>query len=202
MFLGRNYKLSQLVFSKSPGRHKIVSNILKYYAMQLGIFNVEIAKSIGRSDVPAFTDESGVILVNQTREGTVNSLFDNKYNLMNVLVHERLHQEDYGGKGYLGHAKVYLAGILHSTFKETSFIYKKAMYKSMSAYILMAYMAGNAQQKQQAVELIKQFNTSGLGITLKMDTEMGSIIGNKGYLDIDVHKYQVTGDGYNIHFKK
>ena len=202
MFLGRNYKLSQLVFSKSPGRHKIVSNILKYYAMQLGIFNVEIAKSIGRSDVPAFTDESGVILVNQTREGTVNSLFDNKYNLMNVLVHERLHQEDYGGKGYLGHALVYLAMIRHDTFNHTSPDYKEGIFRSFAAYVYMTYYTGNNIQKEFAKSMLSVFNNLGYRTTINFNDYYNAVDVISGGKPYRINSSKIEIIGHNIHFNR
>ena len=92
---------------------------------------------------------------------------------MNTAYHEYLHRIDAGGifnTSHLTHAKVVLNASLHNQYKYCSNDYKFSQARYFSQLVMNAYFnPQDVGDKVGALNLIKQYNQSNLGIRLIFD---------------------------------
>jgi hypothetical protein len=90
----------------------------------------------------------------------------------------------------------------HDTFKNTSYEYKKGQFGSFAKGLLLAYYSGDNKQRQEALRMMKEFNHSGLGVTLGWDSHYKFISINITFTNeiysISYDKIRNDGDGYNF----
>ena len=177
---GDRLKYSDIVFghiANEPSHYEqrqIVANIFGYYARIVGVDRVGAAAKLGKNNVSAYyrkTDD--YIWLNPGSTGKLNSILGNKYNLMNTAYHEYLHRIDAGGilnTSHLTHAKVVLNASLHNQYKYCSNDYKLSQARYFSQLVMNAYFnPQDVGDKVGALNLIKQYNQSNLGIRLIFD---------------------------------
>ncbi len=115
----------------------------------------------------------GGIFLNYNSGGFINPVFSNKYDLMNVLVHEDSHLNNRaaGNENPASHLNAYLAQANHWTFAKTSEAYKDNVYKKIGSLLLYDQKRTAEVEKQLGVKFNYEENKSDGGTTYDVKYE-------------------------------
>ena len=164
---------------------QIVANVAGFYGRQVGVTGI-VATDRYMNSLASYNKGSGKILIGPYENGRVNNQLDDKYNLMNVLIHENFHKQDYPANNhkFLNHAKIVLKSMLHSTFGQASPAYREGQVGQFSQLVMNEYFSEKGH-KTGALMLIKQFNSSNFGYQLDFDIRRKTIYVNGGERYVD-----------------
>jgi|GEM_PF-5982347 len=128
--------LFQTIHLFNSGGIGSVINIFNYYGSSVGIvgsifFGLDETKGV----LAFYRFITDSVYIN-TFSG-INPVLNNKWNLINALYHERVHQrnKDNGVQGE-AHFRVYLEGVQHSSFANTTPEFQRGLLKSMKDELL------------------------------------------------------------------
>ena len=145
---------------------QIVANVVGYYGSKLGINRIG-ATDISQDAFAFYRHSDDMIWVGPSENGRPSTVLNNKYNLMNILFHEKLHMENKNKhEDHLTHAKIVLEASLHYSFKKGTMKYREGQVGYFSQLIMNAYFGG---KKKEAIDLIQQYNNAKLGYKLEFN---------------------------------
>jgi Metallopeptidase toxin 2 len=147
----------------------LLNGIVNHYAKDAGIKGVVTPSMTDNEDSPAFTQGESNTHYNILFKGD-RKIVDNYNNIINILYHEKLHQDDDRNEKklnyYSDHAQIYINQINHSSFKGMSQDAQSGTIRSAMNYILNEAFstatdpAGNdyGNNQQEANSLIEKLN--------------------------------------------
>jgi len=151
-------------------KHQVIA-VVNHYAKDAGIKGVVTPSMSDNEDSPAFTQGESNTQYNVLFSGD-RKIVDNYNNIVNILYHEKLHQDDARSgkklKYFSDHAEIYINQINHSSFKGMSQDVQSGTIQSAMNFILNEAFgtatdaAGNdyGDNQQAASGLIEKLNTA------------------------------------------
>jgi len=160
----------------------VISNVVNYYAKQVGVTGaVGASWDIKHPQSPAHTtfdteNSEGRVEANVAFKDDIN-IFNNSNIVMNILFHEKLHQDRGPTTTFLKHAELYLDQILHPSFKaignsKEGEDYKVGTISSFTQRVLNEYIVN--LDPRVAWGMIDKFNDSNTGYKIIVDWRYGS----------------------------
>ena len=150
-----SYDISVGIFSSNSRNRQIVANIVAHYGRQTGVDNV--GATYERGGIAHFDPSDKGIWIAPNVGGKVSPKLDNKFNLMNTLVHENLHKIDNSNgitPSFLSHSNVYVKQMTDDSFNRTSYDFQLGMVSSLINHLYSA-----ASNKEGNIDnLINEFN--------------------------------------------
>lgn len=129
---------------------------------------IKDGKSVPNTAAAFYSPEIDRIFINRT--GGINSMLSNKFNLINVMYHEKLHRDDPDKKisSFLEHALVYFGQMEHSSFLLTTEDFKKTIIGAFSNRLLNHFNDIGVNQSNISIihNTLGNFNNLGLEYTL------------------------------------
>ena len=152
----------------NSGNRKIIANVTGYYARKIGIKGTVGATGTTKdNNVLAFYNYNNKgIWIPAGKNGKPHASLNNKYNLMNVLLHEYYHKLDDGEGRYLNHylhASVVERASSHWTFQNASSDHQLGQVEYFAQLALNAYYQPNQNSKDDVLNLIDIFNKTNKG---------------------------------------
>lgn len=127
-------------FSNNNYNRQVVANVVGYYLKkELG----GSARLTANMDTKGgdLSHLAGRFLVSPNNNGSMKDVYNNKYNLINAIYHEKFHKDDYdAGKPstLTSHFNVYNKQINHSSFSNASDDYQFGMVTMAAQYLIQA----------------------------------------------------------------
>jgi hypothetical protein len=165
--------LSNLIKGNTPKdlirKATLLNGVVNHYSKDAGIKGVVTPSMLDNEDSPAFTQGESNTHFNVLFSGD-RKIVDNYNNIVNILYHEKLHQDDDRNekklKYFSDHAEIYINQINHNTFKGMSQNTQSGTIRSTMNYILNEAFntatdpAGNdyGNNQQAANGLIEKLN--------------------------------------------
>jgi len=200
-----DYKIKSYLFGMGNiGNRKIIANVTGFYARKIGIKGtVGATGTTMDNNVTAFYNHNNKgIWIPAGKNGKPHALLNNKYNLMNVLLHEYHHKLDDGeGKNsnhYL-HASVVERASSHWTFQNASSDYQLGQVGYFAQLAMNAYYQPNKNTKDDVLNLIDVFNNTNKGnycLVFDPRNKYMIIYGDKEYKI----RYKASKDNVNLKY--
>ena len=151
---------------------QIVANVVGYYGSKLGINRIGATDIRIDGAIAFYKNSNDMIWVGPNESGRPSTFLNNKYNLMNILLHEELHRKYNKNKNknkenHLTHARIVLEASIHYSFKKGTMKYREGQVGYFSQLIMNAYFRG---KEKEAIDLIRQYNNAKLGCKLEFNT--------------------------------
>lgn len=137
---------------------QVVANIAEYYAKQVGVNRV--GASFESGGIAHFDSNNKGIWIAPGEDGKVNSILNDKNNLMSVILHEQKHrQDDLNGvkSTYESHVSVYINQMSNTSFSRATEEFQDGMVGNMLNYI------SGVENIRVTGELIDNFNNTNVG---------------------------------------
>lgn len=145
--------------------------------------------------------QGGRFLVSPNSNGGMKDYYNNKYNLISAIYHEKFHKEDYDAgitSTLTTHFNVYNRQINHSSFSNASDDYQLGVVSMAAQYLIQA--TESDPNADNFFEKIKEFNKGSSNFKLQgidgqkrsihvyIDNKLKTTI-NRGDKDLDAHKH-------------
>ena len=161
---------------------QIVANVAGYYGRQVGVSGIVVTDH-SMNSLASYDRGSCEILIGPYQNGHVNTQLNDKYNLMNILLHEEFHKvavKESKVSAFVNHAGIVLQTMKHKSFRQGTKEYRNGQVGQFSQMVMNAYY-NKKGDKESALMLLKQFNSSGLGYQLDFDINKRIVFVNGEY---------------------
>lgn len=177
------------------GNVRILGGIATHYGRMMGIDEVGVGDRSekgpidGYSGIGAYYNVGSDRIFAATSFGRINSLWNNKYDILSILEHEQEHKrrrEDSGGLpiAYMDHADVYLFQITSPTFKKTTATFQQSIVGGLMREIQDGLNSGQATMAD-AQARVNRYNALNLKTEMYIEQtgtdDNGSAVYNVGH---------------------
>lgn len=137
----------------------------------------------GMNSLASYNRGSDEISIGPYQNGHVSYHLNDKYDLMNILLHEEFHKvaaKESKVSAFVNHAGIVLQTMKHKSFRQGTKEYRNGQVGQFSQMVMNAYY-NKKGDKESALMLLKQFNSSGLGYQLDFDMNKRIVFVNGEY---------------------
>ncbi|KZE82270.1 hypothetical protein AV926_07175 [Myroides marinus] len=157
-----NYDISGNLLTWNNRNRQVVANIAGYYAKKVGINDV--GATYKKGGMAHYRSSDNSIWITPSNNGNVATLLNDKYNLMNTLIHEQKHRDDKANditSTYESHVGVYIHQMADESFKMTTEDFQEGMIVNMLSYILGVK---NRANREKLIDVFNNSNSTGFEI--------------------------------------